>query len=83
MESKPLTRLVALIVLGVFVFVVASFLFIPLQNKDVAHFLIGEITGMTSGIVMYHFGSSLGSKAKQATIDKKLNEFEDGFNTDK
>ena len=83
MESKPLTRLVALIVLGVFVFVVAVVLFYPLANKDVAHFLIGEITGMASGIVMYHFGSSIGSKQKQITIDKKLNEFEDGFNTDK
>ena len=44
----------------------------PDNNHDVMMVMIGVLGGMVTSIVSYYFGSSSGSAAKTATIDKFL-----------
>lgn len=56
-------------ILAAFVFCVIVVLFFNLQNANLAHLIIGEILGMVTGLVVYHFGSSRGSKDKDLLIE--------------
>ncbi|MEQ8685448.1 MAG: hypothetical protein RIE86_09150 [Imperialibacter sp.] len=53
-----------LIVLALLVTTVLAIFFIDLANKDMAHFIAGEIIGLGSGIVMYYYGTSHSSSEK-------------------
>lgn len=57
------------IVLLLVVLTVCAVFFFELANKEMAHFIAGEIMGLGSGMIMYYFGSSKGSKDKQNKID--------------
>lgn len=50
--------------------IVAAVLFVPVPegNRDMLNILIGAVGGTVTTIVGYHFGSSSGSAAKDATI---------------
>lgn len=39
-----------------------------IPNGEMAHFILGELLGLTSGIVFYYFGSSTGSKEKTQAL---------------
>lgn len=43
---------------------------IPETNREIAHFMMGEIAGVALTIASFYFGSSKGSQEKQRTIDK-------------
>lgn len=57
------------IVLLLVVLTVCAVFFFELANKEMAHFIAGEIMGLGSGMIMYYFGSSKGSKDKQTRLD--------------
>lgn len=63
---------VGAVILGLLVYTIWYVLNHELHNSEIAHLLIGEITGMALGIVVYYFGSSRGSKDKQKAIDKLM-----------
>jgi len=47
---------------------------IPETNSEIAHFMIGEISGVALTIASFYFGSSKGSQEKQRTLDKITDE---------
>ena len=51
-------------------FYVVMFLDISEQNRDFAHVILGVLGAMSTQIIAYYFGSSLGSKDKQGLIEK-------------
>ena len=57
---------------GLFVFSVCYVLMlaVPEGNREIAHFMIGEVSGVALTIAAYYFGSSKGSQEKQRTLDK-------------
>ena len=55
-----------LVLVGVAVHAV---LYTELKNEAISHLLIGELMGMFLSIVVFYFGSSKGSKQKDATIE--------------
>lgn len=49
---------------------------IPEGNREIAHFMLGEISGVVLAIATYYFGSSKGSQEKTQIIkeqNEKLN----------
>lgn len=68
--NKIVTPLLALIiVLGTMV-LWYLILFRHYEPKTNEAMVIGALTTMSSGVLSYYFGSSIGSKEKQATIDR-------------
>jgi len=57
----------------VFVFTVIYVLTreIPENNKEIAHFILGEVAGTALTIATFYFGSSKGSQEKQEIINKQ------------
>lgn len=47
---------------------------VPAGNKDAILILFGALANAYLALTSYYFGSSLGSKQKSETIDKKINE---------
>lgn len=66
------TILLALLTLGTCFFIVSIALFKGYddKNKDVVMFILGFVCSTATGVIQFYFGSSMGSKAKQLTIDK-------------
>lgn len=66
--------IVGLVFISVFAFTVIYILMVPVpaQNTEIAHFMMGEVSGMALGIATYYFGSSKGSQEKSATIQKQI-----------
>jgi len=45
---------------------------IPEGNREIAHFISGEVAGVALTIAVYYFGSSKGSQDKSETIKKHI-----------
>lgn len=85
MDAKNSTRLVMIakiapyiidfiVVIGTFGFgYLLFYVGIPGDNKDIMNMMFGTLIGLSVTIVNYHRGSSEGSAAKQATLDKVAN----------
>lgn len=58
--------LIALLVLGAVFYVE-----IPAQNRDVAFLAVGIALGWAGNVVLFHFGSSEGSKSKTAMLSER------------
>jgi len=59
---------------GIFGFTVVYVLTkaVPESNKEIAHFIMGEVSGCALTIAAYYYGSSKGSQEKSATIQKQM-----------
>jgi len=57
-------KAVGLVVLTLLCFTVVSIFFFELKNENMAHLVLGEILGLSTGLVAYYFGSSKGSSDK-------------------
>lgn len=57
-------KVVGLVVLSLLCFTVVSIFFFELKNENMAHLVLGEILGLSTGLVAYYFGSSKGSSDK-------------------
>lgn len=57
-------KVVGLVVLALLCFTVVSIFFFELKNENMAHLVLGEILGLSTGLVAYYFGSSKGSSDK-------------------
>ena len=44
---------------------------VPEGNREIAHFMMGEISGVALTIAAYYFGSSKGSQDKTKIIEKQ------------
>lgn len=63
-----------IVVIGTFGFgYLLFYVGIPGDNKDIMNMMFGTLIGLSVTIVNYHRGSSEGSAAKQATLDKVAN----------
>lgn len=49
---------------------VAFFVGVPMENKELVYMALGSLLTMTGTIINFHRGSSSGSAAKQNTIDR-------------
>ena len=70
METK-LSKIIGLIIIGLFAFVTMAILFVPLRNSELAHLIVGDLIGMSTMLVGFYWGSSSGSKSKQEQLNKK------------
>ena len=52
--------------IGTFVGALAALYFIPIpvDNKELIIFMLGQLSGFAGGVVSYHFGTSAGSARK-------------------
>lgn len=59
---------------GIFGFTVVYVLTkaVPDANKEIAHFMMGEVAGCALTIAAYYYGSSKGSQEKSTTIQKQI-----------
>jgi ABC-type Mn2+/Zn2+ transport system permease subunit len=66
--------IVGLVFITVFSFTVFYILRMPVpkENTEIAHFMMGEVSGVALTIATYYFGSSKGSQEKAATIQKQM-----------
>lgn len=71
--SDPIQKSVAFTLLAMLILCVVTVLFVDLKNENLAHLIIGEILGFFSGLVVYYFGSSKGSKDKTNSLNQLLN----------
>ena len=69
METK-LSKIIGLIIIGLFAFVTMAILFVPLRNTELAHLIVGDLIGMSTMLVGFYWGSSSGSKEKQEQLNK-------------
>lgn len=67
---------VGITVMGVFVFQAVWIILrpIPEENKEIVHFMLGEVVGMALTLPQYYFGSSKGSQEKTEIIRKQNEE---------
>lgn len=64
-----LMLLTGVIILGLAILTVVAIFFLDLKNKELSHFIAGEIIGMSLGtMVTYYFGSSRSSQDKDRII---------------
>ncbi|MEQ8547633.1 MAG: hypothetical protein RIC03_06970 [Cyclobacteriaceae bacterium] len=63
-------QVVGLVVLTVFVLCVVTVLFFDLKNENLAHLIIGEVIGITVGMVAYYYGTSKSSADKTKLLTK-------------
>lgn len=64
-----LMLLTGVIILGLAILTVVAIFFLDLKNKELSHFIAGEIIGMSLGtMVTYYFGSSRSSQDKDQII---------------
>ena len=57
-------KVVGLTMLAAFIASLCTVYFFDLKNKELAHFILGELTTMVVGIVAYYFGTSKSSNDK-------------------
>lgn len=69
-KTDILMLITGIVILSLLVMVVVSVFFFDLKNKEMTHFIAGEITCLSAGMAVYYFGSSKGSKDKQAILNK-------------
>lgn len=67
---------VGVTVMAVFVFQAVWIIVrpIPEENKEIVHFMLGEVVGMALTLPQYYFGSSKGSQEKTEIIRKQNEE---------
>jgi hypothetical protein len=76
-KDKSMYALGALIVLGTFTLIAMLLIYRP-EMKDVINITIGSLLSAFGLVVGYFYGSSKGSADKQETINKTLNNKDDG-----
>lgn len=66
--------IVGLVFISVFTFTVIYILrhAVPAENTEIAHFMMGEVSGVALTIATYYFGSSKGSQEKSASMQKQI-----------
>lgn len=69
-KTDWMKTIVGITFLSVFSFTVVYILkyAVPESNKEIAHFMMGEISGVALTIASYYFGSSKGSQDKTDII---------------
>lgn len=74
-KTDWMKTIVGLVFIGVFSFTVVYILKkpVPEGNREIAHFMMGEVAGVALTIASYYFGSSKGSHDKTEII-KQQNE---------
>lgn len=67
---------VGITVMSVFVFQAVWIIVrpIPEENREIVHFMLGEVVGMALTLPQYYFGSSKGSQEKTEIIRKQNEE---------
>lgn len=63
-----LMYVVAIVVLALSCCVVYAVFFLDIKNKDLAHFIAGEIITLFSGLVAYYFASTMSSRQKTSLL---------------
>jgi len=74
--SKNITSVLAIGILGLTFALWYLVLFKKIPegvNKEALMIVIGSLSTMSAGVVGYYFGSSVGSKAKQESMEKMMN----------
>lgn len=61
---------VAGVVLSLLCFTVYAIFYTELSNKELAHFVAGEVLGFGSSLIFYYYGTSKGSHDKSEIIRK-------------
>ena len=70
--TATLKKIVGITIITLFAVVTLSVLFVPLQNSELAHLLVGDLIGMSTMLVGFYWGSSEGSKKKSEQLEKHL-----------
>lgn len=65
---------VGCVIMGLFAFAMVTVLkfAVPVENRDIAMYMIGQLSGFTAAIVFWIFGSSSGSSARDERLARLL-----------
>lgn len=67
-KKDYLMPIVGVFIMGLVSVVVYSVFFLELVNKDLAHFIAGEVIGFGSALIFYYYGTSKSSKDKSEAL---------------
>lgn len=73
-KVDTMKTIVGIVFISIFAFTVVYILKtpVPKDNTEIAHFMMGEVSGVALTIASYYFGSSKGSQEKSTAINKQI-----------
>ncbi len=73
-KVDTMKTVVGIVFMSIFAFTVVYILKtpVPKENTEIAHFMMGEVSGVALTIASYYFGSSKGSQEKSEALHKQI-----------